>query len=90
MCLQEEVFERAQKSKDKAAREAMESQGLIPKSSAANKSQIVSGKASASPTSSSSTTPSNSLMENSNPSTSATEETNGISETPSLSISIED
>lgn len=31
--MQEEVLERAKKSKEKAAREAMEVQGLIPKSS---------------------------------------------------------
>lgn len=34
MHMQEEVLERAKRSKEKAAREAMEVEGLIPKSSA--------------------------------------------------------
>lgn len=34
MLMQEEVLERAKRAKEKAARETMEGQGLIPKSSA--------------------------------------------------------
>ncbi|KAD0351782.1 hypothetical protein E3N88_44404 [Mikania micrantha] len=36
---QDEVLERAKKAKEKAAREAMEAQGLVPKSTASNSSQ---------------------------------------------------
>lgn len=40
MHMQEEVLERAKRSKDKAAKEALEVQGLIPKSSAIEASTI--------------------------------------------------
>lgn len=38
--MQEEVLERAKRSKEKAAKEAMEVQGLIPKSSAIGVSTV--------------------------------------------------
>ncbi|CAL5424973.1 unnamed protein product [Camellia sinensis] len=38
---QEDVFERAKREKEKAAREAMEAQGLVPKSSTANGPAVV-------------------------------------------------
>ncbi|KAL6968052.1 hypothetical protein U1Q18_033856 [Sarracenia purpurea var. burkii] len=40
---QEEVLERANRAKEKAAREAMEAKGLVPKSSATNASSTVNG-----------------------------------------------
>ncbi|KAK6238902.1 hypothetical protein QUC31_004371 [Theobroma cacao] len=43
---QEEVLERAKRAKEKAAREAMEAQGLIPKSTAVNATSVTNGAAS--------------------------------------------
>ncbi|XP_022771424.1 uncharacterized protein At4g13200, chloroplastic-like [Durio zibethinus] len=43
---QEEVLERAKRAKDKAAREAMEAQGLIPKSTAVSATSVTNGTAS--------------------------------------------
>ncbi|XP_022758633.1 uncharacterized protein At4g13200, chloroplastic-like [Durio zibethinus] len=43
---QEEVFERAKRAKEKAAREAMEEQGLIPKSTAVSATSVTNGAAS--------------------------------------------
>lgn len=41
--MQEEVFERAKRAKEKAAREAMEEQGLVPKSTTINTTSITDG-----------------------------------------------
>ncbi|XP_021273939.1 uncharacterized protein At4g13200, chloroplastic isoform X2 [Herrania umbratica] len=43
---QEEVLERAKRAKEKSAREAMEAQGLIPKSAAVNATTVTNGAAS--------------------------------------------
>ncbi|XWS31301.1 hypothetical protein CRYUN_Cryun23aG0065300 [Craigia yunnanensis] len=43
---QEEVLERAKRAKEKAAREAMEAQGLIPKSTAVSATSVTNGTAS--------------------------------------------
>lgn len=61
--MQEEVFERAKKAKEKAARESMEVQGLIPKATAADATPVTNGGAAPSSPSSSSTNPSNSYSE---------------------------
>ncbi|XP_021273938.1 uncharacterized protein At4g13200, chloroplastic isoform X1 [Herrania umbratica] len=44
--MQEEVLERAKRAKEKSAREAMEAQGLIPKSAAVNATTVTNGAAS--------------------------------------------
>ncbi|KAJ0052043.1 hypothetical protein Pint_01577 [Pistacia integerrima] len=55
---QEDVFERAKKAKEKAAREAMEARGHVPKSSTENTTSVTLGSTStASPVNASSVTP---------------------------------
>lgn len=48
--MQEEVLEKARRAKEKAAREAMEAQGLIPKSSTPNIAPVTNGVAAQSDT----------------------------------------
>ncbi|PKI64790.1 hypothetical protein CRG98_014786 [Punica granatum] len=84
---QEEVFERAKRAKEKAARESMEAQGLLPKSTAADVTPVTDGAAASSPSLSSRKAP------ESNPSSNASagspEVSDGKSEDPDFEASTE-